>query len=510
MKQLLAFLIVLAASPAFSQGLEIALVGGYTTAGGIEQKAWASRTSSSRAASPGARARPTSSRRASASKPPGLARGAAPDRHGAGQRRAVRRRHRPGAGISSTSSAAPNRGCDRFSWPGGGAAFFSAKDLDGETKLSSGRAPASSGGRPRGSARGCRRATARRTSTTALPTLLRPLRLLPVVAAPVRADRGGGLPASDRPQEASGAGAQTCPAARWCHGEGDGNEGPRSGARPAARLHPRAPRTNWSAAGSAPGRSSASCRTSCPPTTRPRGRSASSSRTRARPMASASAWTRIQEEFERGFRPLGRPRARGGRCSARRASRPDEPHTTARARARARAGARGLRRHDRRRAGHHGGREPRRARGGRPQLGCNIALPHEQKPNPYVDASSSSATSSCARSCSSSTPAPSSCMPGGLRHAGRAVRGGDADPVREDRTVSPRARRQRFWRGLRRIRAITLKDGVVRRRRASASPASPIRRARLSTASSACCATRAGTPGAGAGEAERVARAERG
>ena len=42
MKRLLAFLIVLAASPAspaFSQGLEIALVGGYTTPGGIEQKA---------------------------------------------------------------------------------------------------------------------------------------------------------------------------------------------------------------------------------------------------------------------------------------------------------------------------------------------------------------------------------------------------------------------------------------------------------------------------------------
>jgi opacity protein-like surface antigen len=39
MKRLLAFLIVLAASPAFSQGFEITLVGGYTTPGGIEQKA---------------------------------------------------------------------------------------------------------------------------------------------------------------------------------------------------------------------------------------------------------------------------------------------------------------------------------------------------------------------------------------------------------------------------------------------------------------------------------------
>ena len=39
MKRLLTILIVLAAPPAFSQGFEAALVGGYTTAGGIEQKA---------------------------------------------------------------------------------------------------------------------------------------------------------------------------------------------------------------------------------------------------------------------------------------------------------------------------------------------------------------------------------------------------------------------------------------------------------------------------------------
>ena len=34
--------------------------------------------------------------------------------------------------------------------------------------------------------------------------------------------------------------------------------------------------------------------------------------------------------------------------------------------------------------------------GGR-SVGCNIVLPHEQQPNPYLDSSSASATSSCAR-----------------------------------------------------------------------------------------------------------------
>ena len=37
--------------------------------------------------------------------------------------------------------------------------------------------------------------------------------------------------------------------------------------------------------------------------------------------------------------------------------------------------------------GHHGGRQPRRPRGGRPSVGLNILLPHEQGANPYVDVS---------------------------------------------------------------------------------------------------------------------------
>ena len=43
-----------------------------------------------------------------------------------------------------------------------------------------------------------------------------------------------------------------------------------------------------------------------------------------------------------------------------------------------------LRRHDRRRAGHHGGRQPRRLRHRRKSIGLNIDLPHEQEPNPYI------------------------------------------------------------------------------------------------------------------------------
>ena len=54
-----------------------------------------------------------------------------------------------------------------------------------------------------------------------------------------------------------------------------------------------------------------------------------------------------------------------------------------------------------------------REAGGR-SIGCNIQLPHEQQPNPYLDQFLEFRTSSCARSCWSSTPTPSSCCPGGF------------------------------------------------------------------------------------------------
>ena len=47
-------------------------------------------------------------------------------------------------------------------------------------------------------------------------------------------------------------------------------------------------------------------------------------------------------------------------------------------------------------------------------VGCNIELPFEQEPNPYLDRGSPATTSSCARSCCSSTRTRSSRCPGGL------------------------------------------------------------------------------------------------
>jgi hypothetical protein len=95
------------------------------------------------------------------------------------------------------------------------------------------------------------------------------------------------------------------------------------------------------------------------------------------------AGARIGREFLRGFR-RSTSSGRASPSSARRAS-PTATATTSWRRRWAAAGRRRLHRDDRRRAGHHGGGQPRRPRGRRPLVGCNIQLPHEQEPNPYLD-----------------------------------------------------------------------------------------------------------------------------
>ena len=148
MKRLLTLLIVLAASPAFSQGFEISLVGGYTTPGGIDQKALGIQDLAARGqlhlgASAGLLLLRALRRRSLVgSRGSGLE-----DRHGAGQRRdrstSTSTRCR---GASCYQLGSEQSGLRPFFTAGAGASFFSAPDLDGETKLSfGGRRRASSG-----------------------------------------------------------------------------------------------------------------------------------------------------------------------------------------------------------------------------------------------------------------------------------------------------------------------------------------------------------------------------
>ena len=148
--------------------------------------------------------------------------------------------------------------------------------------------------------------------------------------------------------------------------------------------------------------------------------------------SSSGARVRIFCEFMRGFRALHFV----GPCvtvfgSARFPA--DHPYYALARELGARLARAGLHGHDRRRPRHHGGGEPRarRRRGGR-SVGCNIELPQEQQPNPYLDRWVTFRHFFVRKVMLVKYSYAFVAHAGRVRHAGRDLRDGGADPDRQD------------------------------------------------------------------------------
>ena len=195
MKRLLACLAFLSASPAFSQGFDAAFLGGYTTPGGIETGAlgiqglelegsftWGA--SASYFFSPRMGVEVSWVRQDSALE---IATNA-----GSAEMFDVNVDQLQGSLVFRLGG--PESRVRPFLSAGAGAAFFSAPNLDSETKLSFGLGAGIEWLPSRRVGRASASPLHPDLPERRLVGLLRPLRLLPVVAAAVRAARGAGLP----------------------------------------------------------------------------------------------------------------------------------------------------------------------------------------------------------------------------------------------------------------------------------------------------------------------------
>ena len=179
--------------------------------------------------------------------------------------------------------------------------------------------------------------------------------------------------------------------------------------------------------------------------------------------------SRIQEEFERGFRALGRL---GPAVTVFGSARFEEGHRyyelareVGRELARAgfvtiTGGGPGIME-----AANRGAHEA-----GGPSVGLNILLPHEQGANPYVDVEHRVPLLLRAQGHAREVLVRLHRDAGRSRHARRALRGGDPHPVREDRAVPARAGGEPLLGGAPPVRALHGEGGRLRRRRARFRP----------------------------------------
>ena len=122
------------------------------------------------------------------------------------------------------------------------------------------------------------------------------------------------------------------------------------------------------------------------------------------------------------------------------------PFVSPRARDRPRPGGGRFCGHDRGWTGYHGSGQPGSSGRQGPSVGCNITLPHEQEPNPYLD-EFTSIISSCARSCWSSTRS-GSCAARRIRDPGRDFRDPHPDADGQDPAFPCIGVGKAFWQPL--------------------------------------------------------------